>query len=191
MFSMSRDRQLPFGKLWGSVNSTFKTPANAALAVGVLAAVPILVIGPLGGYFMSIAATGLIYISYFLCNLGVLAARRRGWPHKPAWFNLGRWGMIVNVLALIYGGTMIVNIALWQSDLFGAFGGEGRAFVNPSFGAFFTPGGNTIKGLPEWPTFEVILITLVVIGAIYYAVSLRGRAPQVELDPASGEAIIG
>jgi urea carboxylase system permease len=191
MFSMSRDRQLPFGKLWGSVNSTFKTPANAALAVGVLAAVPILVIGPLGGYFMSIAATGLIYISYFLCNLGVLAARRRGWPHKPAWFNLGRWGMIVNVLALIYGGTMIVNIALWQSDLFGAFGGEGRAFVNPSFGAFFTPGGNTIEGLPEWPTFEVILITLVVIGAIYYAVSLRGRAPQVELDPATGEAIIG
>lgn len=191
MFSMSRDRQLPFGSLWGSVNSTFKTPANAALATGVLAAVPILVIGPLGGYYMSIAATGLIYISYFLCNLGVLAARRRGWPHKPAWFNLGRWGMLVNILALIYGGAMIINIALWQSELFGAFGGEGRAFVNPGFSAFFTPGGQPMEGLPDWPTFEVILVTLVVLGGLYYAAALRGRAAStVEADAATGEAVI-
>ena len=46
MFSMSRDRHLPLGSIWGRVNSTFKTPANAAIAVGVLAAIPILVIGP-------------------------------------------------------------------------------------------------------------------------------------------------
>ena len=60
MFSMSRDHHLPLGKIWGKVNPTFQTPANAAIAVGVLAALPILVIGPLGGFFMSIAATGLI-----------------------------------------------------------------------------------------------------------------------------------
>lgn len=191
MFSMSRDRALPLGSIWGKVNHTFKTPANAAIAVGVLAALPILFIGPLGGYFMSIAATGLIYISYFLCNLGVLAARRRGWPHKPAWFNLGRWGMLVNILALIYGGTMIVNIALWKNDLFGAFGGDGRDFVNPPFSAFFTPFGNKIDNLPALPTFEVILATLVIIGAIYYAVALRGKAPAaVEADVATGEAMI-
>ena len=192
MFSMSRDRSLPFGRIWGTVNPTFKTPANAAIATGVLAAVPILVIGPLGGYYMSIAATGLIYISYFLCNIGVLAARRRGWPHKPAWFNLGRWGMPVNILALVYGGAMIVNIGLWQSDLFGVFGGEGRAWVNPPFSTFFTPGGKPMEGLPEWPTFEVILGTLLLVGAIYYAVALRGRAPaSVEADAATGEAVIG
>jgi urea carboxylase system permease len=191
MFSMSRDRQLPGGRWWGTVNPTFKTPANAALATGVLAALPILVIGPLGGYFMSIAATGLIYISYFLCNLGVLAARRRGWPHKPAWFNLGRWGMLVNVLALVYGGTMIVNIALFNNPAFGNFGGAGRDAVNPPFSAFFTPFGNKIDGLPTWPTFEVIFITLVVIGGIYYAVALRGRAAdRIEADAATGEAMI-
>src|SRR6266540_1522093 len=146
MFSMSRDHHLPLGAVWGQVNHTFKTPANAAVAVGVLAALPILVVGPLGGFFMSIAATGLIYLSYFLCNLGVLAARRRGWPHTPAWFNLGRWGMLVNVLALIWGGAMIVNIGLWQdTGLFGDFGGDGRGFTNPAFGAFFVPFGNTIE----------------------------------------------
>jgi urea carboxylase system permease len=193
MFSMSRDRQLPLGRLWGSVNSTFKTPANAAIATGVLAALPILVIGPLGGYFMSIAATGLIYLSYFLCNLGVLAARRRGWPHQKAWFSLGRWGMPVNVLALVYGGAMIVNIALFKNPAFGNFGGDGRDFVNPPFTAFFTPFGNTIDGLPEWPTFEVILATLVVVGAVYYLAALRGHSTAaIEADAATGEAgVIG
>ena len=64
MFSMSRDRHLPGGAAWGRVNARFKTPANAAIAVGVLAALPILVIGPSGGFSVSIAATGLIYLSY-------------------------------------------------------------------------------------------------------------------------------
>jgi len=82
MFSMSRDRHLPGGAIWGQVNSTFKTPANAAIATGVLAALPILFLSPLGGFYMSIAATGLIYLSYFLCNIGVLAARRKGWPSR-------------------------------------------------------------------------------------------------------------
>src|SRR5215217_320130 len=33
MFSMSRDRHLPLGGAWSRVNATFKTPANAAVAV--------------------------------------------------------------------------------------------------------------------------------------------------------------
>ena len=193
MFSMSRDRHLPLGSLWGQVNQTFQTPANAAIAVGVLAALPILVVGPLGGFYMSIAATGLIYLSYFLCNLGVLQARRRGWPHKPAWFNLGRWGMLINVLALIWGGAMIVNIGIWQDKaLFGEFGGDGRAFTNPGFGAFFKPFGNEIENLPAWPTFEVLVAVILITGIIYYAIAVRGRAADVEsADAVTGEAVIG
>ena len=192
MFSMSRDRHLPLGGVWGSVNQTFKTPANAAIAVGVLAALPILVIGPLGGYFMSIAATGLIYFSYLLCNLGVLVARTRGWPHKPAWFNLGRWGMPVNILAIGYGGLMLLNIAIWQDKgIFGEFGGDGRGFTNPSIGAFFIPFGNKIENLPTWPTFETLVGVILFFGAIYYILQVRGRAHDVETDAATGEAVIG
>jgi urea carboxylase system permease len=192
MFSMSRDRHLPLGSVWGKVNHTFQTPTNATVAVGVLAALPILVIGPLGGFFMSIAATGLIYLSYFLCNVGVLIARTHGWPHKRAWFNLGRWGMPVNILALLYGGLMLINIALWQSEIFGDFGGEGRGYTNPPFGAFFTPGGQAIENLPPWPTFEVLLAVILAFGALYYLVSVRGRPHDIEsADAATGEAIIG
>jgi urea carboxylase system permease len=192
MFSMSRDRHLPLGSIWGRVNSTFKTPANAAIAVGVLAAIPILVVGPLGGFTLSIAATGLIYLSYLLCNIGVLAARLRGWPRTPAWFNLGRWGKLVNTVAILYGGLMLINIGLWQDPgLFGDFGGAGRAITNPTIDGFVKPFGNAISGMPSWPIFETLVITILVIGAIYYAVSVRGHAADVEVDIATGEATIG
>jgi urea carboxylase system permease len=191
MFSMSRDRHLPLGSLWGRVNSRFRTPANAAIAVGVLAAIPILVIGPLGGFSVSIAATGLIYLSYLLTNIGVLAARYRGWPHKPSWFSLGRWGKLVNILAIVYGGLMLLNIAIWQSSIFGDFGGAGRGITNPTIDTFIKPFGSEIAGLPAWPIFETLVLTLLVTGAIYYAVSVRGRASDIEADVATGEATIG
>ena len=192
MFSMGRDHHLPFGRVWGHVNPTFKTPANAAVAVGVLAAIPILVVGPLGGFFLSIAATGLIYLSYFLCNVGVLNARRKGWPHQRAWFNLGRWGMIINIAALAYGGLMIVNIGLWTDQgLFGAFGGDGRGFTNPMINSFFKPFGNEIAGMPAWPTFETLIGVILVLGVVYYALAVRGSVSDVESDRATGEAVIG
>ena len=192
MFSMSRDRHLPLGSIWGRVNATFKTPANAAIAVGILAAIPILVIGPGGGFSISIAATGLIYLSYLLTNIGVLAARMRGWPRTPAWFNLGTWGKPVNILAIVYGALMLLNIAIWKDPgLFGNFGGDGRAITNPTIDTFFKPFGQEIAGMPSWPVFETLVFTLLILGAIYYAVSVRGRAADVEADVATGEATIG
>jgi urea carboxylase system permease len=192
MFSMSRDGHLPLGSAWGRVNARFKTPANAAVAVGILAAIPILVIGPGGGLTISIAATGLIYLSYLLCNLGVMAARLRGWPRTPAWFNLGRWGKLVNILAIVYGGVMLINIGIWKdSNLFGSFGGDGRSLTNPTIDAFVKPFGNEIAGMPAWPIFETLVAVLVVTGAIYYAISIRGRAADTEGDLATGEAVIG
>ena len=193
MFSMSRDRHLPFGGLWGQVNPTFKTPANAAIAVGVLAAIPILVTGPFGGFVLSIAATGLIYLSYFMCNVGVLLARRKGWPREKAWFSLGRWGMPVNILALIYGGVMILNIALWNDPgLFGDFGGEGRAYWNPFINSFLQWFGQPLEGLPAWPLYETMVGTLLILGAVYYVVAVRGRERDVEVaDPVTGEALLG
>ncbi len=192
MFSMSRDRHLPLGGLWGRVNQTFKTPANAAVAVGVLAALPILVTGPFGGFVLSIAATGLIYLSYFLCNLGVLLARRRGWPRDKAWFSLGRWGTLINVAALIYGAVMIVNIALWHDPgLFGDFGGEGRTYWNPFINSFLQWFGQPLDQLPAWPLYETIVGTLLIFGALYYVVSVRGRRDDVEsADAITGEATI-
>jgi hypothetical protein len=47
--------------------------------------------------------------------------------------------------------------------------------------------------MPAWPIFETLVGVLVVTGAIYYLVSIRGRAHDVESTPdlATGEAVIG
>lgn len=192
MFSMGRDRHLPLGSVWGKVNHSFKTPANAVIAVGAIAAVPILVTGPLGGFVLAIAATGLIYLSYFLCNVGVLMARRKGWPHQKAWFSLGRWGMLVNVLALLWGGAMIVNIGLWTApELFGDFGNDLRGYTNPFINTFLQFGGQKLDGLPTWPVFETLVGVIFLAGAVYYVLAVRGQAPDIEADKATGEALIG
>jgi urea carboxylase system permease len=195
MFSMGRDRRLPLGGLWGHVNHTLRTPANAGIMVAILAAIPFVVTGAGSAIYIAIAATGMIYIAYFLCNFGVLIARRRGWPHQGAWFNLGSWGTILNIFALIWGGFMVINIALWTDPgLFGVFGNDLRnTWSNPFINTFIKVGGNLQDQLPAWPIFETVVGIVLGVGALYYVVAQRGKADatQVAPDAATGEAVIG
>jgi amino acid transporter len=195
MFSMGRDGRLPMGKTWAHVNQTFRTPTNAALGVGVLALLPLLVTGALAAFYLAIAATGTIYISYFLCNWGVFAARRKGWPHKGAWFKLGSWGTIINILALVWGGAMVINIGLWNdTGLFGDFGNELRAiWSNPPINTFLQWNGETLTGLPSIPVFEFFVGAVLIVGVLYYFLSGQNRREDLSLvapDEATGEAVI-
>jgi len=189
MFSMGRDRRMPMGGTWAHVNQTFKTPANAAVAVGLLAAIPFIVTD--SPVTLAAGATGLIYLSYFLCNLGVLRARTTGWPHKGAWFSLRSWGTIINVIALIWGGLMIINFGLWSdSGLFGNFGSDLRDLTNPSL-TILTSGGSAISFLPDIPFYEASILLILVVGAVYYfATGQARREDRVEADMATGEAMI-
>jgi amino acid transporter len=59
---------------------------------------------------ISFAALG-IYVSFQMIVLAALLARLKGWrPAGP--YTLGAWGVPVNVLALAYGVSAIINI-LW------------------------------------------------------------------------------
>ncbi len=160
MFSMGRDGRLPFGKVWGSVNQNFHTPVWAAVAVAVLAALPFLVSTAIG--VIVTAATGMIYLSYFMNNVASLGARLRGWPRTKAPFNLGRWGLLINVLALIYGGLMIINF-LWT-------GGLRDLYTNPKLNLVFTSWATVpvLNLIGNIPIFEFALIVLFVIGGIYW-----------------------
>jgi amino acid transporter len=188
MFSMGRDRRMPLGSLWAHVNPTFKTPANAAVAVGILAAIPFVVTD--SPVLLAAGATGLIYLSYFLCNIGVLAARQRGWPHQGAWFKLGSWGTVINVIAIIWGGAMIINFGLWSdAGLFGNFGSDLRDYTNPPLN-LLTSGGNKVVDL-DFPFFEASILLILVVGVVYYVATGQGRkVDQVEADLVTGEAVI-
>ncbi len=51
--------------------------------------------------------------------------------------------------------------------------------------------GEPLEGLPAWPLFESIVGLLLVLGLIYYLISVRGTAHDVESGPATGEEVIG
>ncbi len=160
MFSMGRDGRLPFGRIWGTVNPTFRTPLWAGIAVAVLSALPFLISTAIG--VIVTAATGLIYTSYFMNNVASLGARFRGWPREKTPFSLGRWGILINLLALIYGGLMIINF-LW-------FGGLRSVYTNPALNLVFTSWASipVLNVIGNIPIFEFSLIILFGVGAIYW-----------------------
>lgn len=108
------------------------------------------------------AATGLIYLSYFMNNVASLSARLKGWPRVKAPFRLGGFGMLVNVLALLYGGLMIINF-LW-------FGGLRNAYTNPALNLIYTSWSNVpvLNVIGNIPIFEFALILLFGIGVLYW-----------------------
>ena len=159
-FGMARDGKLPLARYYNKVSPSLHTPVAACLVVGLLAAIPFLYYA--GAGLIAIGATGMIYLSYLLGNLAVLRARMRGWPTEGAPFKLGSWGMIVNVLALVWGGSMLVNF-LWP-----------RGASNPNLSAL--PNIPDLGPLGNVPIFEATVAVILIVGAIYYAIGQRGRA---------------
>jgi amino acid transporter len=168
-FGMSRDNQLPFSKVLSRVAPSLHTPVWSCVAVAILAAIPLIQFS--GAGIIAIAATGMIYLSYFLGNLAILRARLNGWPKTPAPFRLGAWGPVVNVVGLLYGGAMLVNFA-WP-----------RAASNPTpkqTGLLLDFHIGFLNGIPILWT---VIVVIAVIGLIYYAITGRRKefAPVVAL----------
>jgi amino acid transporter len=173
-FGMARDDTLPASKALSTVHPRLHTPIGACIAIGLLSAIPMIQYAGVG--IIAIAATGMIYFSYLIGNIALLRARLRGWPRAKAPFSLGRWGIPTTVLALAWGGGMLVNFA-WPR---GAPG-----FTNP------TP--HQIGGLDfhwHWlndqPVLWTVFVAVVGVGAVYYALVQRRKpahltAPEGEI----------
>jgi amino acid transporter len=160
-FGMARDGKLPLARYYNKVSPSLHTPVGVCIVVGLLAAVPFLYYS--GAGTIAISATGMIYLSYLLGNIAILIARTKGWPKEQAPFKLGGWGTIVNVLALVWGGSMLVNF-LWPRP---------GSIINPSLSAL--PNIPDLGPLGNIPIFEATVGVVVIIGAIYYLVAQRGK----------------
>jgi amino acid transporter len=161
-FGMARDNQLPGSGALSRVAPGLHTPVWSCVTVAVLSAVPFIKYS--GAGTVAIAATGMIYLSYFLGNIVIMRARARGWPKARAPFRLGRWGLLVNAIALLYGGAMLVNFA-WP-----------RAISNPEprqTGGLLSLG---LGFLNRIPILWTVVVVIVLIGAIYYLAVGRTKA---------------
>jgi urea carboxylase system permease len=183
-FGMARDNQLPFSKPLARVSPGLHTPVWTCIAVAVLAAIPFIQFT--GAGIIAIAATAMIYLSYFLGNLAILRDRLRGWPRTKAPFRLGRWGLVINIIGLVYGGAMLVNFA-WPRI---ASNPEPKEeVVNKSQLLNFH-----IGFLNDIPILWTVLIFILIVGALYYLITGRSKefapvtVPDDEPVPAGGAA---
>jgi amino acid transporter len=170
---MARDDRLPASRWLAKVHPQLHTPVGACIAIGVLAFIPMLQYA--GAGIIAIAATGMIYLSYFVGNIALVRARLRGWPKAKAPVSLGRWGLPLNVLALAWGGGMLINFA-WP-----------RAATNPRPSEL--PG--TLNFHWSWlnhrPVLWTVLLVILLVGGTYYL--LVQRLKPAHLEAPEGEVV--
>jgi urea carboxylase system permease len=162
LFAMARDGRLPFGSQIARVSGRRKVPVVPALVVGIMALVILAVNYGNQSAFLALTAVAIVmfYISYLGVTVGMLVRRIRGtWPrpdHGP-YFSLGRWGMLVNALAVAYGVIVAINIAWPRSAVYDSFAGTKNA------------AGHLIPGHWYWQYIAILFIGITfIVGALYY-----------------------
>lgn len=150
LYSFGRDNKVPGSKLWARVSHRFETPVSAILFSGLfvilLTSVDKLVTNA-ETFILSITVVG-IYLAYLTVSVGSLIARARGWDATTSPWNLGKWGVWVNLLAVIWG-VFVIGDLCWP--------------VTP--------------GTPWYINYAVPLIAVVVlvVGALYYFAAVAPR----------------
>src|SRR5262249_27629263 len=177
--------QLPISKTMAKVNPRLHTPVATCVIVGLLAAVPFIQFA--GAAVIAVGATASIYLSYLLGNLAVMRARTKGWPRVSAPFKLGAWGMVVNVIAILWGLAMMINF-LTPSSAVGAWdpgtsstSNYLRIFSNPKpvQSDYYVQGQQLldfkIDFLNKVPVIWTVFAVIFVAGALYYWLAQRKK----------------
>jgi len=131
IFSMSRDKVLPLSRVLSRVAPRTGTPVLPIVVSGVLAA------GLLGlnagnpGLFLALTSVCimLLYIAYLMVTVPQLVRRMSGATgadgldeNGRSLFSLGRWGLPVNLVAVLYGTFMVVNLAWPRAEVYDPVG---------------------------------------------------------------------
>jgi urea carboxylase system permease len=122
IFSMARDKALPFSTALAKVNSRTGTPILPAIAVGVLT-VGLLVLNignPQVFLALSSVCIMLLYIAYLMVTTPLLVRRLKGWgAPESGLFSLGKWGVAVNTAAVGWGVFMAINLGWPRAKVYG------------------------------------------------------------------------
>jgi urea carboxylase system permease len=124
LFSMARDGRLPGGSTIARVSGRAKVPIVPALLVGALSLALLAVNIANQSAFATLTSVAIImfYLPYLAVTGSMLAKRLRGeWPrpeHGP-YFNLGRWGLPINIFAVVYGSVIAFEIAWPRAAVYG------------------------------------------------------------------------
>lgn len=110
LFAYARDDMIVGSRLLQRLSKNH-VPSFALIVTGVIPAVIVslgLFMADAVATIIAFAAIG-IYITFQLIVVAALIARAKGWRPNGQ-FNLGKWGLAVNIAALIYGVSAIINM---------------------------------------------------------------------------------
>ncbi len=117
LFAFSRDKGMPGWRALSRISPAHKTPATATWVLVIFAFVTA-VYSKTYSAIVSIGVIGL-YVSYILPVILGLRARLRGkWKTFGPW-NLGRWGMAVNAIAILWVGLISVLFVVPPNQIAG------------------------------------------------------------------------
>ena len=180
IFSYARDGGLPGSSVLSRVSPRFGTPVNAIVMAAILPAIFSLLTRftpsqPIHIGFVTYPASvnalfilvsfGVsgIYIAFQMVVFAALVARLRGW--RPAGsFRLGAWALPINIVALVYGVLMIINVLIPSG-------------VASARGALFNY---------DWMALLVVIV-LAVLAVLYYAIARPDRHVQQHMMGAAVE----
>lgn len=138
MFSMARDNRLPFGKYLSKVNKRTGTPVITGSTVSALAILVLLVNFGQAGVFAAITSVSvvIVYLAYLLVTVPALVHRLRGTSlsYGPPIMDLGKWGIPVNLVAVVMGGALCINIAWPRAEVYNP---EGTSLILQYFAVIF------------------------------------------------------
>jgi urea carboxylase system permease len=130
VFSMARDGRLPFARQLCYVSPRTKTPAVAGLLVSCLAIGVLLVNLGSTGVFASVTSVSvvIVYLAYLFVTVPLLIKRVRAGRlfaepiAGPGYFTLGRLGLPVNIVAVVFGLFLLIDVGWPRKEIYNPTG---------------------------------------------------------------------
>ncbi len=143
IFAMARDNNLPFARVLSHVSPRTRAPVVPAVVVGILAAAILVLNVNIPNVIEMLCSIAIIWanLAYLMVTLPLLLSRRRrprrGRPGRATrstplpngttarqkiarpYFSLGRWGPMVNMIAVVWGLFVVTNIAWPRAAIYG------------------------------------------------------------------------
>jgi amino acid transporter len=127
VFAMARDHALPCSRALARVSQSTQTPVIPAVLTGAGATTILLVNLKFPKVVELVTAIAILWanLAYLLVIAALLRKRLEGWPEdghlrqgRQA-FALGKYGFVINVLALIWSLFMVVNVGWPRPEVYG------------------------------------------------------------------------
>lgn len=109
-WAFARDRGLPFSNFFGYVHPKLRVPLNSLwLVTIVMVLLSLINIGSTTAFYGIISLSLLaLYLSYVIPIVFIVLRKLSGQRIVYGPWNLGRWGLVINLFAIFYGIFIIV-----------------------------------------------------------------------------------